>query len=286
MLSRIPTYRNYGLGGLVSAAFHQVFPLRARCLPLVKEIVGTGVGLEIGGPSPVFRASGILPIYSRIANLDNCNFSSETQWEGKITAGKSFQYHPRRAVGNQYVCEASNLESIETGSYDFLLSSHVIEHLANPLRGLHEWLRVLKASGYLILILPHYAGTFDHQRPVTRMDHLIDDFGRGIKEDDLTHLAEILQLHDLAMDPGAGSFEDFEARSRWNFENRCLHHHVFDNSLTIQLMSYMNLQILSFENIKPHHIIVIARKSIKGEFADNNTFAAIQAERISKSPFH
>ena len=83
--------------------------------------------------------------------------------------------------GIQYISEASNLESIDSGYYDFLLSSHVIEHLANPIRGLSEWTRVLKESGYLILLIPDYRETFDHKRPVTELEHLISDFEGGIR---------------------------------------------------------------------------------------------------------
>ena len=286
MLSRIPTYRNHGLRGLASTAFNQLFPRRAECLPLVRQIVGAGHGLEIGGPSPVFRARGALPIYPHIMQLDNCNFSSETAWEGHISAGNTFQYHPSKNSGTQYISEASDISELKSGTYDFLLSSHVLEHLANPVKGLHEWLRVLKDSGDLVLLLPHYKGTFDHHRPVTKMEHLIDDFSANTGEDDLTHLEEILQLHDLALDPGAGSFEEFEKRSKSNFENRCLHHHVFDNELAIELMSYMKLQILSFENIKPHHILVVAKKTMPCETPDNSTFASLHTGAISQDPFH
>jgi predicted SAM-dependent methyltransferase len=286
MISKIQnTYRKYGLRGLISVAFNEVFPRRAQCLPLVTRIVATGGGLEVGGPSPVFRGRGVLPVYSTIDHLDNCNFSSNTAWEGQITGGKTFKYDSRKNPGSQYISEASDLGEVRSGTYDFLLSSHVLEHLANPLRGLHEWLRVLKESGNLILLVPHYRATFDHQRPVTKLEHLIDDFEQDIGENDLTHLDEILQLHDLAMDPGAGSFEEFEKRSRNNLENRCLHQHVFDNQLVIQLMSHMRLQVLSFENIKPHHILVVAKKIPPEELPDNDNFAAGKSGSKSQDPF-
>jgi SAM-dependent methyltransferase len=258
--------------GTVSVALNEIFPNRAQCLPLIKEIVSTGRGLEVGGPSAVFRARGSLPVYSKIEQLDNCNFSDDTSWEGKITGGKTFQYNPRKTPGTQYICEASDLAKIESKTYDFLLSSHVLEHLANPVKGLHEWLRVLKESGHLILLLPDYRKTFDHRRPVTKLDHLINDFEKGVGEEDLTHLEEILKFHDLALDPGAGSSGEFEKRSRDNLENRCLHQHVFDNQLAIQLMAHMGLRILSFENIKPHHILVVAEKPALSELADQASF--------------
>jgi len=52
----------------------------------------------------------------------------------------------------------------------------------------------------MLLILPDKRFTFDHKRAVTTFNDLIDDFVRDIDETDLTHLDEILSLHDLSMD--------------------------------------------------------------------------------------
>ena len=38
---------------------------------------------------------------------------------------------------------------------------------------------------------------------------MLDDFSHDTQEDDLTHLPEILQLHDLSMDPPAGMRNNF-----------------------------------------------------------------------------
>ena len=60
--------------------------------------------------------------------------------------------------------------------------------------------RGLKKNGKMILILPNKNACFDHLRPYTNIEHLIQDFTQNIGEDDLTHLDEILELHDLNMD--------------------------------------------------------------------------------------
>ena len=39
---------------------------------------------------------------------------------------------------------------------------------------------------------------------------------------------KIYKEHDLSMDTPAGTFEQFRERLMKNYENRCLHHHVFD----------------------------------------------------------
>jgi hypothetical protein len=79
-------------------------------------------------------------------------------------------------------------------------------------------------------------------------------------EDELTHLEEILTLHDLALDPPAGNLAAFEKRSRANFQNRCLHHHVFDLRLIPELFDYFGLETVLLTTAKPFHLIGIGRK--------------------------
>jgi len=41
------------------------------------------------------------------------------------------------------------------GQFDYVYSSHFLEHLDEPVEALHEWYRILKPGGHLILYLPH-----------------------------------------------------------------------------------------------------------------------------------
>ena len=72
--------------------------------------------------------------------------------------------------------------------------SHCIEHIANPLKAISEWKRILKDNGLILLIVPHKDKTFDHNRPITSLSHLIEDMKTDVQEDDSTHLPEILEL--------------------------------------------------------------------------------------------
>lgn len=226
-------------------------------------------GLEIGGPSQIFSAGGLLPVYPLAASIDNCNFSRNTVWEGSIAEGRTFAFDPKRKAGRQFVAEATELLGFGSDSYDFVLSSHTIEHTANPLRALVEWRRVLKPNGILLLVVPDKHFTFDHRRPVTPLDHLLRDYECSMQEDDLTHLPEILKLHDLGRDRQAGSYEAFKTRSEQNVENRCLHHHVFDKAATVAMAEAAGYRVLSAEAKRPLHLIVVAT-SEKTELTGNS----------------
>lgn len=220
------------------------FKYRNRKLPsalIYQDILRGRRGIEIGGPSVVFK--GILPLYPVVASLDNVNFSSQTMWEGKISQEGRFYYHGNH-FGRQYINDAVQLGQIASDGYDFLLSSNCLEHIANPLKAMREWVRVIAPGGHLLLVLPRKESNFDHNRPITTFSHLMEDDRDDVDEHDITHLEEILSLHDLARDPYAGSFDQFKARSLDNFSNRGLHHHVFDLPLMEQMFEYFNIQLI------------------------------------------
>ncbi len=248
--------------------------LRTPVLKLVRRLTGIKVrnqrrfrqateaksGLEIGGPSGTFQDSGILPIYKGVASLDNCVFSVSTRWEGTRAEGRTFNYHPRKPAGLNFIREGTDLQEIATASYDFVLSAHNLEHLANPLKALKEWKRVLRPTGALILILPHYKHTFDHRRQPTPVSHMVEDYVKGTDETDTTHVDEVLELHDLSRDPGCSDSTQLRERTLRNFENRCMHHHVFDETNSRELLAYAGLSVQEIEFVRPHHLVLLGTR--------------------------
>ena len=199
-------------------------------------------GLEIGGPSPIFKPMGGIPVYVFAGQIDNVIFSTLTLWEGTVTKGYTFNYLPGKA-GYQYIAEATDLQEVPEGSYGFVLSSHNLEHVANPIKALYEWKRVLKSQGMLILVLPEKENTLD--------------FNNNVGEDDDTHVAEVLELHDLESDPGK---EAFKARAADNLTTRTIHHHVFSMSLIREMLEYCGFAVEYQQQLPPFNLITIAKK--------------------------
>ena len=51
--------------------------------------------------------------------------------------------------------DAQYLKGKKDNTYDFVYSSHTIEHLPDPSEAIRNWFRVVKPGGYLIIYLPH-----------------------------------------------------------------------------------------------------------------------------------
>ena len=216
-------------------------------------------GIEIGGPSGFFTRGQFLPVYSLANQIDGVNFSTHTVWENTIAAGRTYSYAPGK-VGHQYILEASELVGISDGHYDFLVACHSLEHCANTIKTVLEWKRVVRKGGALLIVVPHRATTFDWKRPVTTFAHLLSDYETAVDETDLTHLEEILSLHDIEKDAGVTDATYMRERSLKNYENRCLHHHVFDEALLRELFQFVGIAPLFTTIYKDFHTIILGQK--------------------------
>lgn len=71
--------------------------------------------------------------------------------------------------------DGETLPSIADASVDFIIANHMIEHCQNPIGTIEHHLRVLKPGGILYMAVPDKRYTFDRDRPVTSLEHLIQD---------------------------------------------------------------------------------------------------------------
>lgn len=71
-------------------------------------------GIEIGGPSSMFKDWRNLPVYKVLNNLNGCNFSNHTIGEGNLSSGcKKYRYHKSKQPGCQYIADAVDLNMID-----------------------------------------------------------------------------------------------------------------------------------------------------------------------------
>jgi SAM-dependent methyltransferase len=86
--------------------------------------------------------------------------------------------------------DRDGLRGFADGSFDVVVASHVIEHLANPVAALVEFWRVLRPGGRLVLLVPDRDHTFDAGRAPTPLAHVLDEHRRGVTSVDDAHIRE------------------------------------------------------------------------------------------------
>jgi SAM-dependent methyltransferase len=252
----VATYSLHRAREICQTAFIKVAHKRCPGYSTIRSYIEARCGLEFGGPSPIFSANHLVPIYSIAASIDCGNFAAQTLWS---RSDISRRVGPR--LGKQFILEASDPSAIDSAFYDFVAASHVLEHVANPLRALNEWKRILKPGGTLLVVVPDKRHTFDHRRPFTTFDHIKADFESNVSEKDLTHLEEIIALHDLDLDRQAGSPQQFRQRCLLNASHRAMHHHVFSPEVLVEMFTFLQMKVVHISAERPHHIIVQAQKA-------------------------
>lgn len=125
-------------------------------------------------------------------------------------------------VGPDIIDDAQTLASVADESQDFVIASHIIEHLANPIAAIEQWLRVLRPGGHLYLVTPDKRETFDRHRVRTTVEHLILDYLRPSAERDYEHFLDYA-IH-VNHKRGEAALREAE---RLIYEGYSIHYHVF-----------------------------------------------------------
>lgn len=76
----------------------------------------------------------------------------------------------------QIVWKETTYPFIDDNAYDFVINSHVLEHVSNPGRQIAEWLRIIRPGGTLYMVVPDKRFCFDRRREVTHCDELISKY--------------------------------------------------------------------------------------------------------------
>lgn len=141
------------------AGLHEVIGARA----VVSNAFIEGVGIEVGaGNRPFPVPSMATVIYGDIRDNETLktHFADPNITQGGFIDAETFA--------------GTKLESL-----DFIISAHVIEHLANPFGSIREGLARLKSGGVYVFAVPDMRFTTDRNRPLTTFEHLMGDLETG-----------------------------------------------------------------------------------------------------------
>jgi SAM-dependent methyltransferase len=141
--------------------------VRRQGSPFVTSYLGGLKGLEIG-------AAAHNRFYLDAINVD--------RFAGQDTEYKRYE---RRLIGRaakvDVVAPGDDLP-FDNNSYDFVFSSHVIEHFPDPLKALREWVRVSRR--YVVVVAPHRDRSVDRDRPLSTVSELLERHRAGFASEE------------------------------------------------------------------------------------------------------
>jgi predicted SAM-dependent methyltransferase/glycosyltransferase involved in cell wall biosynthesis len=119
------------------------------------------------------------------------------------------------------------LPSFQSGSQDFIIANHFVEHCQEPIRTIKNFLRVLRPGGIIYMAIPDMRHTFDRDRSRTSLAHIIADHVSGPEISREQHFREWVTL----VEPYFGrayAGDAIEARRRELMEqDYSIHFHTF-----------------------------------------------------------
>ncbi len=199
--------------------------IRPRIPPrelLARHLVGSGI--EVG--------PGQHPFGIPLPGVD-------VQYLDRWSAQESAELFPQLAAQGPFVepdvvadFNTDRLASIPDASQDFVIASHILEHLAEPIGFLSEIHRVLKHGGVVLILLPDRHHTRDRDRTPTPLSHLVDEFESHTEEVSESHLVEWLQHRGKPI--GTSREEQLETFER--YRRRSIHVHCWDASEFLEVI--------------------------------------------------
>lgn len=166
-------------------------------------------------------------------------------------------------VDPDIIDDGERLTRVPAASQDFVIANHFLEHCQDPLGTLEALFRVLKPGGVLYMGLPDKRYTFDHQRPVTPLAHLLEDHELGPERSWRSHAEEYVRLVNGATEEG----EVARATERIVSENLSIHFHVWTQKEMLELLLAVKDRLdFDLETMCKNHmeVVFVLRKSAGG----------------------
>lgn len=241
--------------------------------PILKKTVSPFLKISGRRYSKAFRRKGIAAHYIRgsgieIGGLHNpLEVSPEAvvKYVDRLPLEKLQNQYPEllnsRLVKPDIVDNGETLEKIPDNSQDFIIANHFLEHAQNPIETIINFFKKLKTGGIIYLAVPDRRFTFDRDRPVTSLSHLLKDYKKGPEWSRRSHYEEWVKLVEKVLEDN----EIEERVAQLMKKNHSIHFHVwtqielFEFFITLKKRFRLNFDIeLSFKSNE--EIIFILKK--------------------------
>lgn len=225
--------------------------IKRRKHPLVDTYLYGLSGIEIGGSGKSYGLDNQKGSYANVDIIDAETRAKKKGWSSSQLVN--------------ILAEGDNLP-FKNEVFDYVFSSHVIEHFFDPIKAIEEWFRVLKKGGYIFMIIPHKERTFDRNRQITGFTELkerhngkltFSDYVKRNKNSKLKHeTKEDKDHHRLIRNEKPP--EGWERFSEYDFTH---HWSVWDTNAFLNLCKEMNWNVAEYQDVEDgNDFTVILRK--------------------------
>lgn len=123
----------------------------------------TGAGIEIGAlHQPTSVAPGVTVRY--------VDYRTQTENQARYP-----ELSDRKIAATDILDDGFILRKVSDDSQDFVIANHALEHSPDPYGTLLVWKQKLRRRGVLYFAVPVAEKCYDHGRPLTTLDHFLED---------------------------------------------------------------------------------------------------------------
>jgi len=149
------------------------------------------------------------------------------------------ELNSKNLVPIDIIDDGEKLSKVPDSSQDFVIANHFLEHCQNPIGTIENILRVLRKGGMLYLSIPDKRYSFDKDRPVTSIEHLLRDYSDGPDWSKRQHFAEWTKY--------VGMIKDAAEAEQHIFSLMCsdysIHYHAWTQTEIIELILIMKKRL-------------------------------------------
>jgi SAM-dependent methyltransferase len=226
------------LGGYVPREWTAADRESPPALASLRELAAsqlTGSGIEFGAGDNPFP----IPLRCHVSYADRLSRDAF-----------ALQYHPGEqidAVTPEFLTNLCEMEGVAQESLDFVIACHVLEHTPNPLLAFRIAYSRLKPGGQFVLVVPDKRYTFDKERILTTLDHLILDYTSPSPERNREHLEE-WYTKPFPVPPGQ---LDTMIATALN-TNADIHYHTWTYESFIEMVDYVCDKVAPWTSVWSH----------------------------------
>lgn len=194
------------------------------------DIYCKGDGIEIGALS--------VPYKFKKANVTYADIMSAEDMRNVLNKIPINALYPLKLVKPEIILEAPyyRFNGIKDNCYDFIYSSHVLEHHPNFLAALKEQIRIIKVGGAVYIKLPNKFHTYDRYRDTTPASRIIERYENNEHDYCIDDALDI--LNNTYEHPNYTN-RTLEEAKRLIKENDGTHHFfTYDTTNLLTLMEY------------------------------------------------